>query len=136
MIIEKKVVVASDDSALLEFLQRNLPESGYQITTVRGNGQELGATVAREAPDFVVVDIVMPTMDGLELCLRLRQWSQVPILMLSTWGAGKDKVRSLDLSADGYLTEPFGISELMARMEDAYYQNLGLRSPLSKVCLN
>jgi DNA-binding response OmpR family regulator len=126
----KRVLVMSDDPVLLEFLQHNLGDKGYAVTHTKANGQDLRKTVGQALPDFAIIDIVMPSMDGIELCLRLRQCSQVPIMMLSTWGAGKDKVRGLDLSADGYLTDPFGIIELVDRMEEAYSRDAASRSLL------
>ncbi len=114
-----KVLVISEDPALLRFLRCNLDGTEYQIICAKPNGQDLEALVDEALPDFALIDVKMPWMDGIELCLHLRQCSQVPIILLSTWGAGKDRVRGLDLSAEGYLTEPFGISELVARLGEA-----------------
>ena len=69
-----------------------------------------------EMPNLVVLDIMMPKMDGFEVCRRLREWSQIPIIMLSARGDEKDKVKCLDLGADDYITKPFGASELLARV--------------------
>ncbi len=76
-----------------------------------------------ELADLVIVDIIMPSLDGIRECLYIRQWSQVPIMMLSTWGTGGNRVRGLDLGADSYLTEPFGVDELMVRTKEALQQN-------------
>jgi len=115
---EKKILVVSGDPILLRLLRDNFPAKGYQVTSTKDTGQELRAVVDRVLPDLVILDIVMPQLEGIEVCLRLRQWSQVPIMMLSTWGARKGTVRGLDLSADSYLTEPFSIAELMERIEE------------------
>jgi len=117
--LARRVLVLSDDPVLVRLLERDLGDRGYQVTRAKPDGHELRALVGHTLPDFAIVDIMMPSMSGIELCLRLRQCSQVPIMMLSSWGAGKDKVRGLDLSAEGYLTEPFGIPELVNRMEEA-----------------
>ena len=76
-----------------------------------------------ELPDLIIVDIMMPSLDGLGICLYIRQWSQVPIMMLSTWGTEEGKIRGLDLSSDSYLTKPFGIDELKVRIKEALWRN-------------
>jgi two-component system KDP operon response regulator KdpE len=73
-------------------------------------------TIEMELPDLVILDIMMPKIDGFEVCRRLREWSQIPIIMLSARGEEKDKVKCLDLGADDYITKPFGASELIARV--------------------
>ena len=123
MTLTKKVLVISDDAILLELLNNRLGKWGLHMATVKGNGQDLKTVVDREQPDFAIIDVMMPSMEGIALCLYFRQCSQIPIIMLSTWGAGKGKVRGLDLSAEGYLTEPFDISELTARMEEAFQRS-------------
>lgn len=72
-------------------------------------------------------------LDGIEVCLRIRQWSRIPIIMLTTWGAGEGKVRGLNLGADGYLTEPFGIDELTARIKEVLRRNLAYASLLANI---
>ena len=121
--VGRKILVISDDPKLLGTLQRNLPGEGYQVTSVEDNVEEPEAMLGEVTPDLIILDIQMPRMDGIELCLRIRQWFQIPIIMLSTWEAKKDTVRSLDLSADGYLTEPFGIEDLMTQIENTFSRN-------------
>ena len=133
MAAKTKTLVISSDSVMLRFLQQNLNESYYQIVSTQHSGEELRAIVAQELPDIVILDIMMPNLDGIEVCLRLRQWSQVPIMMLSAWGAGEDKVRGLDLSADSYLTEPFGIDEVMERIREIRQCNLAARNLISNI---
>ena len=113
-----KILVISSDPVMLRFLQQNLSESDYQVASTKHDKEELRAILDKELPDLVILDIMMPNLDGIEVCLRIRQWSQAPIMMLSAWGTGEGKVRGLDLSADSYLTEPFGIDELMARIKE------------------
>ena len=133
MAAKTKTLVISSDSVMLRFLQQNLNESYYQIVNTHHSGEELRAIVAQELPDIVILDIMMPNLDGIEVCLRLRQWSQVPIMMLSAWGAGEDKVRGLDLSADSYLTEPFGIDEVMERIREIRQCNFAARNLISNI---
>ncbi len=121
--MEKKILVISDDSELLGTRKDNLPGKGYQITSVADGRKELQQALEQVTPDLIILDILMPWMDGIELCLRIRQMCQVPIIMLSTWGARKDMVRGLDLSAEGYLTKPFGVDELMTRIKKTVSQN-------------
>ncbi len=121
--MEKKILIISDDSELLGVLQTNLPGKGYQVMSMADSKKELKEMLNQVVPDLIILDILMPWMDGIELCLRIRQWCQAPIIMLSTWGARKDMVRGLDLSAEGYLTKPFGVSELMTRIEKTSCQN-------------
>lgn len=123
MITQKKILVISGDPILQGFIGDNLGERGHQVARWRENGDKVKAILNNVLPDLVILDIEMPRLDGVEMCLRIRQWSQAPIIMLSTWGAGKDKVRGLDLSSDDYLTEAFGAAELMARIEEVLYCN-------------
>jgi len=124
MMTKKKVLVISDDPKLVGFLSHGLAECAYSVKNSDNiMGEDLEVVLDRELPDLVIMDIVMPGMDGIELCLRIRQWCPAPIIMLSTWGASKDKVRGLDLSSDYYLTEPFDVAELIARIERTFHQN-------------
>ena len=118
-----KILVISSDRVIIRFLQDNLNNGDYELVSTQQTKEELKAVLDKEMPNLVVADIMMPNMDGIETCLRIRQWSQVPIMMLSAWGAGQDMIRGLDLSADGYLTEPFGIAELIARIRETFNVN-------------
>ena len=118
-----KILVISSDRVIIRFLQDNLDNGDYEVVSTQQTKEELKAVLDEEMPNLMVVDIKMPNMDGIETCLRIRQWSQVPIMMLSAWGAGQDMIRGLDLSADGYLTEPFGIAELIARIRETFNVN-------------
>ena len=81
------------------------------------DGAEALQTFEMELPDLVILDIMMPKLDGFEVCRRLREWSQIPVIMLSARGDESDKVKCLDLGADDYITKPFGASELIARVK-------------------
>ncbi|MFC1914546.1 response regulator transcription factor [Chloroflexota bacterium] len=118
-----KNLVVSNDPAMLGFLPQSLDECGYHVITTQHTDGQLKETLDRELPDIVILDIMMPGLDGIEVGLRIRKWSQVPILMLSTWGAGEDKVRGLDLISDTYLTEPFGIEGVRERVEQSLQRN-------------
>ena len=133
MTAKPKILVISIDSAMQRFLTQNLDENDYQVVNTQHTGEKLKANLEEEYPDVVILDIMMPSLDGLKICLRIRQWSQVPIIMLSAWGAGGDKVRGLNLSADTYLTEPFGLNELTARINIALQQNVAAMNLLSGV---
>jgi len=120
---EKKILVISSEPELLGLLQGNLPEGGYHVTSIGDIGDDLKELVDRFLPDLIILDVLMPWLDGIEMCLHIRQWCQVPVIMLSTWDAGKDTVRSLDLSSDSCLTEPYGIDDLMVQIEDTLCRN-------------
>jgi len=126
-------MVISSDPTMLRFLEQNLSENDYPIANTQYTGEELRAVLDTEHPDLIIVDIMKPNLDGIEVCLRIRQWSDAPIIMLSAWGAGADKVRALDLGADCYLTEPFGVDELRARINEALRYNFATMDILPKI---
>lgn len=113
-----RVLVVDDDDALRKFVERNLSARGFEVTTA-GNGLEALAVVDREHPDLVILDIMMPTMDGLETCRRIRESSKLPIIVLTALDTEEDKVRILDEGADDCLVKPFGVDELLARVRSA-----------------
>ena len=120
---EKKVLIVSSEPELLGLLQDNLSKDNYQVTSVGDISNDLKEIVDEVLPDLIILDILMPWLDGVEVCLRLRQWCQAPVIMLSTWDTEKDTVRSLDLSSDGYLTEPYGVADLMAQIDNTLHCN-------------
>ncbi|MEO8609387.1 MAG: response regulator transcription factor [Chloroflexota bacterium] len=112
-----KILVVDDEPQIRRLLRTGLSGYGYQVMTA-ANGQEALVTVAQKTPDVVVLDISLGSPpDGLEVCRRLREWSKVPVIMLSVHGEEKTKVTALDAGADDYLTKPFGIEELRARIQ-------------------
>ncbi len=111
-----RILIADDDPVILRFVKANLEARGYEALTAL-DGAEAVEVVERELPDLVILDIMMPKMDGFEVCRRLREWSKVPIIMLSARGEVTDKVTCLNLGADDYITKPFGVSELLARIQ-------------------
>ena len=115
---KKKVLVIEDEPEIRRFLRVSLTEHGYApLEAVEGaEGLTLAAA---EKPDLVILDLGLPDMDGTEVASRIREWSSVPIIILSARGQETDKVTALDIGADDYLTKPFGIQELLARMRVA-----------------
>ncbi|MCA9886522.1 MAG: response regulator transcription factor [Anaerolineae bacterium] len=110
------VLVVDDERPLRDFVRRNLDIRGYQVR-MAGNGLEALAEFRQSNIDLVVLDLMMPHMDGLETIRRIRQTSDVPIIVLSAMDEEDDKIRALQLGADDYLTKPFGVGELLARID-------------------
>jgi len=113
--IKTRILVVDDEPSIIKFLRANLEAKGYKVLAAV-DGTEALQTFEMELPDLVILDIMMPKIDGFEVCRRLREWSQIPIIMLSARGDESDKVKCLDLGADDYITKPFGASELIARV--------------------
>jgi len=109
------VLVVDDEKSLRDFVRRNLEIRGYKVKTA-SNGLEALAVFNHELIDLVILDVMMPNMDGLETIKRVREKSSVPIIVLSALGEEQDKVRALNLGADDYLSKPFGVKELLARL--------------------
>ncbi|MFO0948010.1 MAG: response regulator [Planctomycetota bacterium] len=113
-----KVVVIEDERQIRRFLRASLASHGFQCVETE-TGQEGVRAVADHNPDIVLLDLGLPDMDGLEVVRLLREWSTVPILILTARGQERDKISGLDAGADDYLTKPFGVGELLARMRVA-----------------
>jgi len=111
----KRILLAEDEVALRDFVSRNLRARGFEVLEA-SNGLEAIAVWERENPYLLILDIMMPRMDGLEVCRRVREHSAVPIIVLTALDMESDKVAALDLGADDYLTKPFGVEELLARV--------------------
>ncbi|HEU4328509.1 MAG TPA: response regulator [Roseiflexaceae bacterium] len=109
------VLVVDDDPALRRLLEASLPDAGYRVETAV-EAQSALAAVARQPPDVILLDLMLPGSDGFELCRRLREWTDVPIIMLTARAAERDMVHGLELGADDYITKPFRNGELLARM--------------------
>lgn len=109
------IVTADDDQQLLRLVKRNLELEGYDVIAASDGAQAL-AEVETHAPDLVLLDVMMPKMDGFTVLERVREFSSMPIIMLTARGQDQDKVRGLDLGADDYLTKPFSVDELLARV--------------------
>lgn len=109
------ILTADDDPQLLRLITRNLQLEGYEVIPV-SDGQQALAQVEEHIPDLVLLDVMMPKMDGFTTCQRIREFSSVPIIIVTARGQDQDKVRGLDLGADDYLTKPFSVDELLARV--------------------
>jgi two-component system, OmpR family, KDP operon response regulator KdpE len=112
---DERVLVVDDEPQIRRALRIGLTGHGYQVETAEDGDQALVALASR-IPDVVVLDLVMPGTDGFEVLRETRAWSQVPIIVLSARGQERDKVHALDMGADDYLTKPFGMDELLARL--------------------
>ncbi|MEO7021118.1 MAG: response regulator transcription factor [Ktedonobacteraceae bacterium] len=113
-----RIVTADDDPQLLRLIARNLEFEGYDAITA-SDGEQALEQVERVAPDLVLLDVMMPKMDGFTVCQRVREFSSVPIIIITARGQDQDKVKGLDLGADDYLTKPFSVEELLARVRAA-----------------
>jgi DNA-binding response OmpR family regulator len=123
MLGKTKILAISRDTVLVDFLRRELSCDDYEIVTTRHAGVELKGVIDSERPGFIILDIMMPTLDGIGICLQLRQWTQTPVMMLSTWDTGNGTVRGLNLSSDSYLTEPFSGTILKKRIRETLKRN-------------
>jgi two-component system KDP operon response regulator KdpE len=109
------VLVVDDEPQILRVIRASLPLRGYEVITA-SSGEEALDQIGKQVPDLIILDLVMPEMSGLDVCRRVREFSTVPIIVLSAKGAESDKVAALDLGADDYVTKPFGMDELLARV--------------------
>lgn len=111
-----RILVVDDDHKILDAVRRGLTMRGYGVITA-DNGADALRLASLESPDLVILDIMMPVLDGLEVCRRLRETSDVPILMLTARDEVSDRVRGLEAGADDYLAKPFAFEELLARIK-------------------
>lgn len=124
----KSILLAEDEISLRDFVSRNLRARGFEVLEA-SNGLEALALWERQDPHLLILDIMMPRMDGLEVCRRVREHSAVPIIVLTALDAESEKVTALDLGADDYLTKPFGVEELLARVRALLRRTHGLTIP-------
>jgi len=115
---DEKVLIVDDEPAIRKFLRVTLSAQAY-TTIEASSGQEALSKAASDKPDIIVLDIGLPDMNGIEVARLLRQWTRIPIIILSVRGAESDKIAALDAGADDYLTKPFGVGELLARLRAA-----------------
>jgi two-component system KDP operon response regulator KdpE len=112
------LLVIEDEAQMRRFLRASLVSSGYQVFEAETGENGLTQAAARN-PDLVLLDLGLPDTDGLAVTERLRQWGKMPIIVISARGKEEDKIKALDLGADDYLTKPFGVGELLARIRVA-----------------
>jgi two-component system KDP operon response regulator KdpE len=123
-----KILTIEDEQEIRRFLRVSLSHHGYLLVEAE-NGAGGIVQAAQQQPDLIVLDLGLPDMDGLEVIRRVREWSQLPIIVLSARGQEREKVTALDAGADDYLTKPFSVGELLARIRVALrHQTAGLRS--------
>jgi DNA-binding response OmpR family regulator len=128
-----KILVVDDEPRYLRLIEANLRTEGYEVITAQ-NGMQAVETFSSNPTELVLLDIMMPKLDGFAVCQRIRQFSNVPIIMLTAKGEEQDRVRGLDLGADDYLTKPFSATELLARVRAVLRRsNLSKESSQSRV---
>jgi two-component system KDP operon response regulator KdpE len=110
-----RVLIVDDEQAIRRFLRVTLTSQAYTVIEA-ASGQEALSGAATQKPDIVILDLGLPDIDGVEVTRLLRQWTKIPIIILSVRGSEKDKIAALDAGADDYLTKPFGVGELLARL--------------------
>jgi two-component system, OmpR family, KDP operon response regulator KdpE len=113
-----RILVVDDESQILRALQTSLQGAGYEVE-VAATAEEALTSAATRLPDGVILDLMLPDGSGTDVCRELRRWTNVPILVLSAVGDEHEKVAALDAGADDYVTKPFGIDELLARLRAA-----------------
>ena len=109
------ILIVDDEPGIVRTLQSNLEANGFK-TLAATNGVRALEIIEEQQPDLLILDIMMPNMNGFEVCHRVRKFSQIPIIMLSARRSEEDKVKSLNLGSDDYISKPFGMSELVARL--------------------
>lgn len=115
---DQRVLVIDDEEAIRRFLRVALSSQGYTVLE-QSTGEEGISSVAKDKPDVVILDLGLPDIDGVEITRLLREWTRIPIIILSVRGSESDKIAALDAGADDYLTKPFGMGELLARLRAA-----------------
>src|SRR6185295_11874770 len=113
-----RILVVDDEPQILRFLRASLGASGFEVIEAQ-TGAEALKRAAADAPEIIVLDLGLPDMDGKDVIKALREWSEIPIIVLSARAREAEKVEALDLGADDYVNKPFGISELLARLRAA-----------------
>jgi two-component system KDP operon response regulator KdpE len=113
-----RILVVDDEMAIRRFLRTSLSAEGFEILEA-ASGEQALVGAANDRPDLVLLDLGLPDLDGVEVTRRLREWSPVPIIIISVRDREGDKIRALDEGADDYLTKPFGLGELLARIRAA-----------------
>ncbi len=128
------ILIVEDEDAINNFISTMLTSNEYQIMKAK-SGKEALSLVMSHMPDLILLDLGLPDMDGLEVMKQLRDWSQIPIVVVSARGHEREKVEALDIGADDYITKPFGTSELLARIRTAlrHSQNANKATTIEQV---
>jgi len=131
MAIKQKILIVEDERSIVNFVSAILSANEYDVLLAYG-GHEAYAMITSHCPDAIILDLGLPDMDGIELIKLVREWSQIPIIVVSARSHERDKVEALDLGADDYITKPFGTSELLARIRMAL-RHAGMRGSNEQV---
>lgn len=129
-VAEGKILVVDDEKKIVSLVHAYLDREGYQVIEAFDGRQALEA-FQRESPDLIVLDLMLPGMDGLEVCREIRRSSEVPIIMLTSRGEDADKLIGLELGADDYITKPFSPRELVARVRAVLRRSRASRTPVA-----
>ena len=127
-----RILAVDDEPDILRALETILRSAGYEIDTA-ASGEEALAQATLRLPDAVILDLVLPDRSGIEVCRELRAWTQIPILLLSVVGEDDEKVEALDAGADDYVTKPFSVNELLARLRAALRRAAPPEGPVLEV---
>jgi DNA-binding response OmpR family regulator len=122
----QSVLVVEDEASIASFVSLYLKNAGYEVRTA-ANGAEALASVQKEQPSLIVLDLMLPDIDGIEICRRIRQRSEIPILMLTARDEDVDKIIGLEVGADDYMTKPFNPRELVARVKSILRRSTAAR---------
>ena len=118
MEIKDRILVVEDDKRISSFFKTVLESNRYDVI-MASTGSEAYSLITSQCPDLVILDLGLPDMDGMNILRSVREWSSMPVIVVSARTHEKDKVEALDLGADDYITKPFGTSELLARIRTA-----------------
>ncbi len=127
-----RVLVVDDEPQILRALRTTLRGAGYDVDTAADAGAALAAAAARP-PQAVILDLVLPDGDGTDVCRELRTWSDAPVIVLSAVGEERQKIAALDAGADDYVTKPFSVDELLARLRAVLRRQLPSREPVLEI---
>ena len=123
-----RILLVDDEPLYLRLLKVNLESEGYEIISAR-NGEEALELISQDIPDLIIMDVMMPKLDGIATCNRIRQFSNVPIILLTALGDEQDRVNGLNVGADDYVVKPFSATELLARVRAVLRRTQGQRDP-------
>ncbi len=127
-----RVLVVDDEPQILRALRTNLRGAGYEVDAAATAAEALD-TAALRPPEAVILDLVLPDGSGTDVCRRLREWTDVPIIVLSAVGEEREKVAAFDAGADDYVTKPFGVDELLARLRAALRRSVQSSEPVLRI---
>lgn len=126
--LNKKILIVEDEQKIARFLQMELEHERYQ-TAIETNGRRALERIARESFDLILLDVMLPELDGYAICSKVRETSQIPIIMVTAKESVADRVHGLDIGADDYITKPFAVQELLARIRVIFRKQAALSQP-------